>query len=244
MGLQKYRQAKREAGPVGLSEIRQQIHLGVYFCGTLKIMYYATIAVVVLLGLWVLGSYLVVRNLEEPSFTVIEVRDGYEIRQYDSYIVAETAVTGSFDVALEAGFRNIADYIFGNNTTKTSIAMTAPVLEQKSEKIAMTVPVIASDPTAAERTVAFVLPSKYTLETLPVPNNETVKLREVPAYKAAVSRFTGYATEKRIATKKEALVATLTEAGVTMLDTPQVAQYNPPLSFPFTRRNEIIVVIE
>ena len=74
--------------------------------------------------------------------------------------------------------------------------------------------------------------------------NEAVKLREVPAYKASVSRFTGYATEKRIATKKEALVATLTEAGVTMLDTPQVAQYNPPLSFPFTRRNEIIVVIE
>lgn len=207
-------------------------------------MYYAIIAAVVLLGLWVLGSYLAVRNLEEPSFAVIEEHDGYEIRQYDSYIVAQTAVAGSFDVALKAGFRNIADYIFGNNTTKTSIAMTAPILEQKSEKIAMTVPVIASDPTAAERTVAFVLPSKYTLETLPVPNNEAVKLREVPAYKAAVSRFTGYATEKRIATKKETLVATLTEAGVTMLDTPQVAQYNPPLSFPFTRRNEIIVVIE
>lgn len=244
MGLQKYRQAKREAGPVGLSEIRQQIHLGVYFCGTLKIMYYATIAVVVLLGLWVLGSYLVVRNLEEPSFTVIEVRDRYEIRQYDSYIVAETAVTGSFDGALEAGFRNIADYIFGNNTTKTSIAMTAPVLEQKSEKIAMTVPVIATDPSAEKRTVAFVLPSQYTLETLPVPNNEAVKLREVPAYKAAVSRFTGYVTEKRVIEKKDALIAALTETGIAMLDTPQVAQYNPPLSFPFTRRNEIIVVIE
>lgn len=207
-------------------------------------MYYAIIAVVVLVGLWILGSYLAVRNLEEPSFTVTEVHDGYEIRQYDSYIVAETAVIGSFDAALQAGFRNIADYIFGNNTTKTSIAMTAPVLEQKSEKIAMTVPVIASDPSAEERTVAFVLPSKYTLETLPVPNNEAVKLREVPAYKAAVSRFTGYATEKRIAAKKEELVTTLTKVGITMLDAPQVAQYNPPLSFPFTRRNEIIVVIE
>lgn len=207
-------------------------------------MYYAIIAVVVLLGLWVLGSYLAVRNLEEPSFTVVEVHDEYEIRQYDSYIVAETTVTGSFDVALQAGFRNIADYIFGNNTTKTSIAMTAPVLEQKSEKIAMTVPVIASDGMDAERTVAFVLPSQYTLETLPVPNNEAVKLREVPAYKAAVRRFTGYATEKRITVQKEVLVATLAEAGITILDTLQVAQYNPPLSFPFTRRNEIMVVIE
>jgi hypothetical protein len=207
-------------------------------------MYYAIIAVVVLLGLWVLGSHLAVRNLEEPSFTVIEEHDGYEIRQYDSYTVAETVVDGSFDSALRDGFRNIADYIFGNNTTKTSIAMTAPVLEQRSEKIAMTVPVIATDPSAEKRTVAFVLPAQYTLETLPVPNNEAVKLREVPAYKAAVRRFTGYATEKRITAQKEVLVATLAEAGITMLDTPQVAQYNPPLSFPFTRRNEIMVVIE
>jgi SOUL heme-binding protein len=206
-------------------------------------MYYAIIAVVVLVGLWVIGSYLTIRNLEEPAFVVTSTHDGYEVRQYQEYIVAEVEVAGTYDEALRNGFRLIADYIFGNNTTKTSIAMTAPVLEQKSEKIAMTVPVITTDPAASTRTVAFVLPSQYTLETLPVPNNEVVKLRAVPGYTAAVLRFTGYATEKRIEAKKAALLTQLAADQVTILGTPQVAQYNPPLSFPFTRRNEIIIVI-
>ncbi len=207
-------------------------------------MYYAFIAVVVGLGIWMIGSYLVVRSIEEPKYIVLEKRDGYEIRQYDAYIVAETVVVGNYDQALRDGFRVIADYIFGNNTTKTSIAMTAPVLEQESEKIAMTVPVISTLPTDTERTVAFVLPSKYTLDTLPLPNNEAVKLREIPARKVAVRRFTWYATEARIEQQKTTLVTRLTADNLTMLDTPQIAQYNPPISFPLTRRNEVMVTIE
>ncbi len=207
-------------------------------------MYYAFIAVVVGLGIWMIGSYLVVRSIEEPKYTVLEKRDGYEIRQYDAYIVAETVVVGNYDQALRDGFRVIADYIFGNNTTKTSIAMTAPVLEQESEKIAMTVPVISTLEADTERTVAFVLSSKYTLDTLPLPNNEAVKLREVPARKVAVRRFTWYATEARIEQQKTTLVTKLTADNLTMLDTPQIAQYNPPISFPLTRRNEVMVTIE
>ncbi|MCU0678644.1 MAG: heme-binding protein [Candidatus Pacebacteria bacterium] len=207
-------------------------------------MYYAFIVVVAGLGVWMIGSYLVVRSIEEPSYTVLEKRDGYEIRQYDAYIVAETEVVGAFDAALRDGFRIIADYIFGNNTAKTSIAMTAPVLEQRSEKIAMTVPVISTEGADAKRTVAFVLPSAYTLDTLPQPNNDAVKLREVLSRKVAVRRFSGYATESRIEKQKAKLVAQMTADNLTMLDTPQVAQYNPPLSFPLTRRNEILVTVE
>ena len=103
--------------------------------------YYILFAFIGVLVIWTLGSYLVVRNLEEPSYTVIEKRNGYEIRQYQPYIIAETEVTGSYDEATNAGFRIIADYIFGNNTAKESIAMTTPVLEQTSEKIAMTTPI-------------------------------------------------------------------------------------------------------
>ncbi len=208
-------------------------------------MYYIISAAVVLVSLWILGSYFAVRNLEEPAFTVLENRNGYEIRQYSAYIVAEVEVTGTYDEALREGFRQIADYIFGNNTTKTSIAMTAPVLEKQSEKIAMTVPVLTTDPSiATTRTVAFVLPSSYSLESLPVPNNNAVKLRAVPAYKAAVRRFTGYATQKRIEAQKASLMSQLATDTVSILEVPQLAQYNPPLSFPYTRRNEIIVVIE
>jgi hypothetical protein len=207
-------------------------------------MYYALYAVVALIGVWIVGSYVVIRNIEEPSYTVLEKRNGYEVREYNAYIVAQTNVSGEYSQALGEGFRIIADYIFGNNTTKTSIAMTAPVLESSSQLIAMTVPVISQPASEKNSVISFVLPSKYTLETLPKPNNAAVELREVPARKVAVRRFTWYATEARVEKQKAALVERLSADGMRMTDLPQVAQYNPPLSFPLTRRNEILITIE
>ncbi len=205
--------------------------------------YYILFGVLAGLGMWLVGSYAVIRNIEEPSYVVVEKRDGYEIRQYSAYIVAETAVSGDYRTALSDGFRIIADYIFGNNTTKTSISMTTPVIERTSETIAMTVPVVSSAEPSPNRTVAFVLPSKYTLETLPQPNNSAVELRAVSSRKVAVRRFTWYVTEKRIEAQKAVLLEQLKRDGVDVLGTAEVAQYNPPLSFPLTLRNEIIVPI-
>jgi len=207
--------------------------------------YYILFAVVALLALWALGSYLVVRAIEKPAYTVLEKRDGYEIREYKSYIVAETVVTGGRQEALGSGFSIIADYIFGNNQSKSSIAMTSPVLEtESSEKIAMTSPVLSTENATGTRTIAFVLPSKYTLDTLPLPNNKSVTLREVPAHKVAVARFTWYATPMRVQAKKETLVAALQRDKVAIVGDIQVAQYNPPLSMPLMLRNEILVPVE
>ena len=206
-------------------------------------MYYIALIVVAILGIWMLGSYLAVRNIEEPAYTVVEKRSGYEIRAYAPYIIAETQVSGTYAQALGGGFRVIADYIFGNNTTKESISMTAPVLERRSEKIAMTVPVTTELGSDTSRTVSFVLPSTYTMDTLPTPNNEAVTLTKVPAQTVAALRFSGYATEQRVAKKKELLLARLATDNVTIIGTEQVAQYNPPLSMPLLRRNEILIQI-
>jgi hypothetical protein len=206
-------------------------------------MYYLTFGLLAALALWTIGSYLAIRNIEEPSYTVLERRVGYEIRQYDSYIVAETEITGTYREALGGGFGLIADYIFGNNTSKTSISMTAPVLETTSEKIAMTVPVATTVGESLTRNVSFVLPSKYTLDTLPTPNNPQVTLRAVPATTVAALRFTWYATESRVAAKKALLEELITTDGYIISAPAQVAQYNPPLSMPLTRRNEILIPI-
>lgn len=194
--------------------------------------------------IWIVGSYLVIRNLEEPTYTVLEKRTGYEIREYKPYIIAETEVTGNYSKGLNQGFSIIADYIFGNNTAKTSIAMTAPVLEGRSESIAMTVPVINTLEAEQTRTVSFVLPSKYTLETLPTPNNPQVKLTEVPAKKVAALRFNWYATDNRVTGKRALLEKLIAEDKLVAVGPAQVAQYNPPLSIPLTRRNEILIPID
>jgi len=207
-------------------------------------IYYTFGAIIILLFIWTAGSYLVTRNLEEPKYTVVENNNGYEVRQYEPYIIAETTVTGDFNSATNQGFRLIADYIFGNNTSKESIAMTTPVIEQKSEKIAMTVPVINTLDGNVTRSVSFVLPSKYTLDTLPQPNNDRVKIREVEAKKKAVLAFSWYATEKRTENKKAELINLLNNNGVEIIGEVQVARYNPPASMPLTLRNEIIVEIK
>lgn len=207
--------------------------------------YYFGIIVFALLIIWAVGSYLVIRTIKEPTFTVTARKDGYEIREYAPYIVAKTDVIGSYDEATKNGFRIIADYIFGNNTSRSSIAMTAPVLENKSsEKIAMTVPVIDTEKDKNLRTISFVLPSEYTLETLPKPNNPQVVITQVDSQKVAVLSFTWYPTAKRVESKKKALLALIEKDGLEVAGEIQVARYNPPLSMPLILRNEIIIPIK
>ena len=142
---------------------------------------------VALMGGWMAAGYFPVRNIETPKYEVLSTHKGYEIRQYQSHIVAEVKVTGTYKESVNQGFRKIADYIFGNNTASGSIAMTAPVLHEKqtaSEKIPMTAPVLhGKTGETGSYTVAFVMPSSYTLETLPKPNNPDVTVRVVPAKK-------------------------------------------------------------
>jgi len=205
--------------------------------------YYLAFGILLAIGLWTVGSYLVVMNLEEPAYSVLEAKDGYEIRYYEPYIIAKTKVSGDYQQALNQGFTKIADYIFGNNTSQTKIAMTTPVLEATSEKIAMTVPVNTSLEGTNTRTVSFVLPAKYTLDTLPTPNNPEVELQAVPAKTVAALRFTWYATADRVATKQAKLEQLLAKNEFAIDGPIQVAQYNPPFSMPLTRRNEILIPI-
>jgi hypothetical protein len=130
---------------------------------------------------------------EEPKYNLIEKSDVFELRAYKPIIIAEAFVNGDMEEASSKGFKLIADYIFGNNKSRTGasekISMTIPVsLEPKSEKISMSVPVTMQE-SAGKWRMYFVMPSKYTLETLPVPNNIEVQLREVPAKKFAVVHF-------------------------------------------------------
>jgi len=211
----------------------------------MKILIIVIVAAVII---WTIASWIAIRNIEEPQYQVISSNNVYEVRQYQPYIIAETTVSGTYDEAMSAGFRNIADYIFGNNTSSEKIAMTAPVADDlgegaQSEKIAMTVPVIAQGD-ATERTISFVMPSKYTFETIPKPNTSFVLLREIQTKKVAVLRYSWYTNEKRIKEKSELLLNALTENGVSVIGNVSSARYNPPFSIPLLLRNEVMVEIE
>jgi len=182
--------------------------------------------------------------IEEPKYTVLEKTPPFELRAYAPMILAEVQVEGDLDEASSQGFRLIAGYIFGQNQVSEKIAMTVPVAVEeqapKSAKIAMTAPVnIESN--AGKWTVSFVMPSEYTMESLPKPLNPRVQLRQIPAVKRAVIIFTGFNSENKVAEKTLELEEWMKSKNLQAVGVPKFARYNPPWSIPFLRRNEIMI---
>ncbi|MGL4542038.1 MAG: SOUL family heme-binding protein, partial [Polymorphobacter sp.] len=147
-----------------------------------------------LIGLNLLGTP--VMATEEPPFTVSFAQDDFEVRDYPALVAAEVSVSGDRKAAASKGFRLLAGYIFGGNTRRQSIAMTAPVVQAPaaSEKIAMTAPVLHTGGDGAW-VIRFIMPRGATLETLPKPNNPAVQLRAVAPARVAVVRFSGLAQQ-------------------------------------------------
>ena len=123
----------------------------------------------------------IVSNVELPKYQLVDRSGNIEIRDYAPMIVAETQVSGDRRDAIRKGFRIIADYIFGNNTAAQKVPMTAPVTQMGSENIAMTAPVTQQGDGNVWN-VRFVMPSSYTIDTLPRPNNPAVGLQAGTAF--------------------------------------------------------------
>jgi hypothetical protein len=165
------------------------------------------------------------------------------VRDYPALVVAETTVSGGQKDAASQGFRRLAGYIFGGNQAKKKIAMTAPVEQRRtSEKIAMTAPV-GQTPTDEGWVVRFTMPSGYTLATLPTPNDAQVKLRETPAVRVAVVRFSGLARPDDVATQTTRLSTWIAQRKLTPTGPATLAQYNPPWTLWFLRRNEVMIPV-
>jgi len=188
------------------------------------------------------GSIVGIRHgTAEPDFTVERRLGGVEIRQYGPRIAAETTIDADEEKARSEGFRRLAGYIFGGNTTKTKIAMTAPVSQQQSEKIAMTAPVAAQRADSGEWVIRFFMPAEHSMDTLPTPKDDRVRLVTVPAERVAVLRFSGTASLEALATRTDELLNTLRTNDIKTKSTPFSWFYDPPWTLPFRRRNEVVV---
>ena len=178
----------------------------------------------VLLTLLLAGP--VVMALEEPDFEVIAQFDDVEIRRYAPYVVAEVDVPDD-----SSGFRKLAGYIFGGNEQGEKMAMTAPVESRQSEQ---------QDKT----TYSFVMESKYTLDTLPTPDDEEIRLLERPERIVAVLRFSGRWTDKNFGKHRDELLQILERNGISSTGPAEQARYNSPFTPSFLRRNEVIIPVE
>jgi hypothetical protein len=185
--------------------------------------------------------------IEEPEFELLEERDGYEVRDYAPYVIAEVTVTGDFRDSGNTAFRILADYIFGNNTGNTKMAMTAPVESREAgagTKMQMTAPVLSTEESGGSYRYAFVIERKYTLESVPKPLDERVSLRETRPRTMAVRRYSGLWSRSNYEKNRSALLDALARDGVRVLGEPYLARYNAPFTPWFLRRNEVLVEID
>lgn len=190
----------------------------------------------------------IVAKTPEPSWKSVSKNGNIEIRAYDPMIVAEATTHGERGEAINEGFRILAGYIFGGNSGQQSIEMTAPVTQQprvsEGQKIAMTAPVTQeAGENQNEWKVRFIMPAEYTLSSLPKPNDSRIKFMAIPAYKAAVIRFSGFNTDNNLMSHKAELMTWIRDTKISTEGEPVYAFYNPPWTPPFMKRSEVMVKI-
>ena len=176
---------------------------------------------------------------EEPPYTVVQQLEGCEIREYPPFTVAEVVVPGEASEAGNRAFPILAGYIFGKNKGERKLAMTAPVTQAAVPmKLDMTAPVTQ---TAAPGgfLVQFVLPRGVTVATAPEPIDARVMLREVPASRVAVIRYSGFWSEANYNEHLAKLQTAMKAANIAWTGEPVLSRYNGPTTPWFMRRNEI-----
>jgi hypothetical protein len=166
---------------------------------------------------------------EHPTFTVLEKDDKVEIRQYDSYIVAETVIEGTFEGAGNDAFHILAGYIFGKNDKGVKIDMTSPVTQQQVGY--------------SRYLIQFMMPSEWTLETLPKPTDPRVNLKVVPSRKVAAITYHGSWSERHYDDNLLALEHSL-PTRFQQTGEPIWARYNSPMALTMLRTNEILVELK
>jgi hypothetical protein len=172
--------------------------------------------------------------VEEPKYEVLLSEGAFEVRKYAPQLIAETVVAGDMDEASNKGFRLIADFIFGNNQAPNAAA---------SEKIAMTAPVTIEPQTAEQWRVNFVMPSRYTLETIPKPKNSAVSLKEIPNKTFVVLKYSGFNSESKVQAKNQEAKEWALQKNFKIIGVPQLSRYDPPWTLPMFRRNEIMLEV-
>ena len=184
---------------------------------------------------------------EEPAFAIVASEEAFELRDYEPMIVAEVTHSGDRRSASGRSFRRLAAYIFGQDRPEggEAIPMTAPVLQTRVDqdaKIAMTSPVLQEETETDTWRMRFVMPAKFTMETLPTAPDD-ITLTTVPARRVAAVKFNGYGSASDLAQMEEFLSEWIAKQGLTPAGDFEYAFYDAPMVPGPMRRNEVLIEI-
>lgn len=192
-----------------------------------RLSYFLSVSIVLLILSQFFMAYQS-NKIETPKYTVLKAYDDFELRQYGSMILAQTVMqSASYENTSSQGFRTVASYIFGGNEENKKIAMTAPVIMEMGDDTKM----------------SFVMPKEHSMESLPEPSSEEVKILKVSPKKYAVITFPGYANNKKIDKYAKKLLKSIKSEGLETVGNVKFMGYNAPWQV-IGRKNEIAVEVK
>jgi hypothetical protein len=192
-----------------------------------RLSYFLSVSIVLLILSQFFMAYQS-NKIETPKYTVLKSYDDFELRQYGSMILAQTVMqSASYENTSSQGFRTVASYIFGGNKENKKIAMTAPVIMEMGDDTKM----------------SFVMPKEHSMESLPEPSSEEVKILKVSPKKYAVITFPGYANNKKIDKYAKKLLKSIKSEGLETVGNVKFMGYNAPWQV-IGRKNEIAVEVK
>lgn len=185
-----------------------------------------TILLVTLLLAWLkAGGTTAHAGYATAPYKVIRTDGKFELRDYPVLVVAETPMRGA-----DNAFMRLFHFIGGKNAAQ--------------QKIAMTTPVFMNHTAGTNATMAFVMPEKLGTNGVPQPTEAGVVVKQVPAGRFAVLRFSGGRSEKNSAAALAQLNSWLAQEKITPTGEPVFAYFDPPWTLPWWRRNEVMFRIE
>ena len=170
------------------------------------------------------------RQTEKPDYTPVRADAEFELRDYPALVVAEVSNAGTRERASGASFRRLAAYIFADDRP------------EGGEKIAMTAPVLQDEPKPGQWRMRFVMPSHYTLDTLP-PAPDDITLTQMPARRMAALRFSGNASDRDLALMEARLRDWMRQERLMPAGEAEFAFYDAPMIPGPLRRNEVLIPV-
>ena len=150
----------------------------------MKLFFIITSILILLFILFQLYTNMAIAKTETQAYSVMKVNREYEVRFYPSATMATiTSTARTYRELGSTGFSKLAGYIFGGNQEKKQIAMTSPVHMDIGDSVS---------------SMSFMMPSTFTKENLPIPNNLDVTIQSSKDEYVAVLAFDGFATNEKI----------------------------------------------
>lgn len=162
---------------------------------------------------------------ETAKYEVLEKEGKFEIREYEGFY---SAAISEAEPIQTNGFGEIFGYISGDNEGAEKISMTTPVINELKEE---------------GFTTEFVMPNQYREKTPPAPMNDKIVIKKREKIRCGVVTFSGTVNKEKIEKYKQELLEWLSKRNKTSIGTFRLARYNPPITPPPFRRNEILIDI-